>query len=447
MPEGPTAETRHQPFFGEGIAASLQCDEQSRESAKSKRRARPPFQQKGLDFSLSNDLGVFRSNRHRAIHRWYPFIEGYSEELVSQALAMRRCRGAIFDPFAGSGTTPLAVAFMGGDSYYSEVNPYLSWVTDVKVNQASLAFGHPSTEGLREFREAVSWIDGAGVRLDHPLVAADNKRGFFPAGVAAEVVALVDWVSDELTGPARELARLAVATSLIPCSNMVRRTDLRRRSPGDQPPSDLRQTVVSQLDMILTDIGSAGWTLGGHAYKVAGDVRQLPDLLEPLGLIITSPPYLNGTNYCRNTKLELLALGFMDSEAALADLRTASITAGINNVSSRRSQPVPIGSVEPYAEALDTRAYDSRIPSLVRGYFSDMKTAFERMRLNAVTGAKFFLDIGDSKFAGVHVPTPELLTGIAADCGWHCINTVVLRARKSYDGTILQQVLIELEAV
>src|SRR5687767_13169521 len=31
-------------------------------------------------------LGVFSDNRMRPVHRWYPFIEGYSAELVTRAL-------------------------------------------------------------------------------------------------------------------------------------------------------------------------------------------------------------------------------------------------------------------------------------------------------------------------------------------------------------------------
>jgi len=50
-----------------------------------------------------------------------------------------------------------------------------------------------------------------------------------------------------------------------------------------------------------------------------GDDARLPKLgdVDGFDLILTSPPYLNGTNYFRNTKLELWITGFLENEAEL----------------------------------------------------------------------------------------------------------------------------------
>jgi hypothetical protein len=406
------------------------------------------FETQRLNKPSTVRLGVFGDNRSKAIHRWYPFIEGYSADLVEAALIDVGGEDFhLFDPFGGSGTTALTAAALGFDCSFCEVNPYLAWVADVKVNVARAAADSAELELLGELAAVLE----AGGTFQappgtHPLLDVDAHRHFFPRGAASRVVGLLSWIDANVTAPLDDLARLAVTTSLIPASNMVRRTDLRKRHAGDAPPAPLEQTVAAQLRAIQADVIEAAPKLEGRAVLVAADARTLTPQPRPFTTIVTSPPYLNGTNYCRNTKLELFALGLLE-EAELAELRLSSITAGINNVSKRRATPTLTDEVEQVAQQLDAVAYDRRIPALVRLYFSDMQVVFERVRTASVLGALWLLDIGDSRFAGVNVPTPALLASIASSVGWDLEATETIRQRTSYDGTPLTQVLLSLKAV
>lgn len=392
-----------------------------------------------------NDLGVFKDNRRRPIHRWYPFIEGYSAELVEQALA--DSAGPVLDPFGGSGTTCLEAALHGREGLFAEVNPYLSWVADVKVNVSSRLGRDGGMDGLRKFESLLRADADPGSKVDSPLQAVNRERGFFPRKHAEYFSSLLRWIEEHLSGDQAQVARLACATSLVPCSNMIRRTDLRRRTKSDPVPLDPQTTVLQRLQMMMDDLSSTGHLVRGGATQVATDIREASSWPEKPGLIITSPPYLNGTNYFRNTKLELLALGFIETEGDLSDHRSRSITAGINNVSRRRPEPQEFPEVEAIATRLDEVAYDVRIPKMVRGYFSDMSQALAACREAVAAGTRFLLDIGDSRFAGVHVPTDTLLVRVAESVGWIEKGTEILRRRRSYDGSDLQQVLIHFEAV
>ena len=261
-------------------------------------------------------------------------------------------------------------------------------------------------------------------------------------GVVDEIASILQWLDCETEGAIREFGRLAVAVSLVPSSNMIRRTDLRRRTPRDPQPQQLLSRLSIVLGQILDDLLDTTIAGAGRATHVANDVRQLRvEKDNRYSLIVTSPPYLNGTNYFRNTKLELIALGFIEDERQLSDLRTMSITAGINNVTKRRSAPREIPEVERVATILDRVAYDQRIPMLVRLYFSDMLDALAAIRASATDCAELLLDIGDSRFAGTEVPTHELLTVIAGYTGWSHVETLPLRDRRSYDGAKLVQVV------
>lgn len=394
--------------------------------------------------------GVFAGNRQRPIHRWYPFVEGYSADLVEWGLRISsRERPRILDPFGGSGTTALTAAEHGLDSWFCEVNPYLAWLGDVKVNQSPLVV---SDEQLRPMRTLLEMAESGRLPSDplrhpSPLLTADAKRSYFPMDVAAQVSGTLAWLDAESDGATREVARAAVAVALVPSSNMIRRTDLRRRVASDPAPRPFTDALSASLRLVLEDLrpDRRPWT--ARATQLADDVRGLaaPSGLQ-FDLIITSPPYLNGTNYCRNTKLELLAMEFIGDEAGLAKYRTESITAGINNVSKRRAAPDRIDEVEIVAEQLDTAAYDVRIPALVRHYFSDMRQALKALRNAATDDAELLLDIGDSRFAGIHVPTHDLLVAVGEQVGWRHLETVPIRQRRSYDGTALVQVVLRFGA-
>lgn len=393
-----------------------------------------------------NGLGVFGANKSRPFHRWYPFVEGYSADLVERALAEQSSDGIVLDPFGGSGTTALAAATLGRDSVFAEVNPYLAWIADVKINQSRKLAEDGNASDLRTLADEVK-ATLPPVEQEHPLLIADRKRGFFPEGVAEEALGILALIDKSMVGPAREAPRLALATALIPSSNMVRRTDLRKRIQSDPAPIDLRTTVASRLRDFADDVEAHGACIQGTARHIAGDVRDQWIEEPEVAVVVTSPPYLNGTNYCRNTKLELLTLGFIENERDLTNLRVSMISAGINNVSKRRLAAEIIDCVEPVAQKLDEVAYDVRIPTLVRTYFSDMKGALSQVRKHAVKGARMYFDIGDSRYSGVHVPTHTILRQIAENEGWHFLDEEALRTRRSYDGSELTQVLMHFEAV
>ena len=81
---------------------------------------------KGVTFQLNNGNGI---------HNWFPYIEGFSGHFVSEIIKeFDIISGVVFDPFGGSGTTSLEVNLMGIDSVSIDINPFMSFVTEVKSN-------------------------------------------------------------------------------------------------------------------------------------------------------------------------------------------------------------------------------------------------------------------------------------------------------------------------
>jgi DNA modification methylase len=391
-------------------------------------------------------LGVFGPNRQAAFHRWVTFTEGFSAQLVLAELRQAESGTRVFDPFGGTGTAPLVAAQLGLEASYAEVNPYLAESAATKIAAARAPADHRAA-ALLELQAGVDAGPTGAAREDHPLLVANGARDFLRPDVARELVgwlARFERLEDEL---ARRLGRLAVAASAVPVSNMKRAVDLRRRTAAElarlrpSPADEIRR----RLAMFAEDFERTP-EAAGDAECISSDARRLPESFGGVDLVVTSPPYLNGTNYFRNTKLELLLLELIGSESDLGPLRTRAITAGINNVSKRIADPVEIEAVETVAERLDEAAYDDRIPKMVRAYFADMRQVLLELRRVVVPGGRLVLDIGDSRFAGVHVDTPELLGDIAETAGWERMATEVIRSRVAKDGGALCQKLLYLSS-
>ena len=90
----------------------------------------------------STGVGLtFRDSKNLPIHRWYPYVEGFSADYVQAKLhSYGKNIKAVYDPFGGAGTVQLESSKMGIPSYFSEVNPFMAFIALTKVN---------STDGAR----------------------------------------------------------------------------------------------------------------------------------------------------------------------------------------------------------------------------------------------------------------------------------------------------------
>jgi hypothetical protein len=389
-------------------------------------------------------LGVFAPNKKAPIHRWVTFTEGFSAQLVAQELASVSPDAFVFDPFGGTGTTPLMAAQLGHPAAWAEVNPYLQEVALTKI--AAVCAGPIAREAAEaELLEALLSGSRLEVDGDHPMVKVNASRDFFPPGSAEHLVSWVRRFEACESDLARKLGRLAVASSTIAVSNMRRAVDLRRRTIAElqQVNTNVDGAVRERVMRVIDDLRVVP-VAPGSAILASADARALPSDLPQIDVVITSPPYLNGTNYCRNTKLELLLLKYIDSEAELGELRSRAVTAGINNVSRRMREPDDLPEVRSVAAELDERGYDRRIGTMVRAYFSDMKVVLSALRAKMASNGKLVLDIGDSRFAGIHVDTPALLAQVAEGLGWRVEVERTIRGRTAKDGGRLCQKLLYL---
>lgn len=225
---------------------------------------------------------------------------------------------------------------------------------------------------------------------------------------------------------------------------MIRQGDLRfaKETEKDEADKDVVSNFIAKLKMAIEDIDSDTCPTLAETIRLADDARKI-DVENQIDCVITSPPYLNGTNYIRNTKLELKLSGHVKSEKDLPVFHSKGIIAGINNVSKRNIEFDTPAVALPYIQKLEPVAYDKRIPIMVAGYFHDMNSVIERLSHAMKDQGYFIMDIGDSQFAGVHIPTHEILTKLCEAHGFELYDEDILRERHSKNGMVLSQRLLK----
>lgn len=394
---------------------------------------------------------TFRGGRENPLHNWYSFLEGYSPEFVEHILDNFAPEATtVYDPFAGTGVTPIVAARRGLSAIYSEVNPLLQFLVKTKID-ASLLPTRQRNKILTNLKALTNDLKKliTDSRRDKELFTTYSesfgKSKFFDEDAFNLVLrarTLVDEISytNQLTA---DLLQVAILNALIPSSLLKRAGDVRYKTQKElKQKLDFVDTIQKNLLNIIGDIETTE-ALPARPILLTEDARKAQTLPQmKIDAVITSPPYLNGTNYFRNTKVELWFLRSIKTPSDLSGFRKSAVTAGINDVSQKSPNKFITKEIEQVVKRLSEKSYDKRIPKMVWDYFQDMEEIFQGLKKHLSENATIAIDIGDSVYGGVKVPTDELLIGVLEKLGYRVKEQVILRKRMSRSGEVLKQVLL-----
>ena len=387
---------------------------------------------------------TFILNKNEPIHRWYSYLEGYSSCLIDDIIKEIGPENiqTIFDPFCGTGTTSLVASAHGIKSYYCETNPFMQQVIEAKINCVKRL--RDSSIGSKHLKDLLSKLENFYCQLTIETPYWDGFEKFFDADVLTQLLGIKKEIDRIADSDSRNIAMVLLASVTVRASKMIRQGDLRFAKENEKTAEDrdILNNFICKLKTAIDDIENDDAPTLAETIKLDDDARDITTE-NSIDCVITSPPYLNGTNYIRNTKLELKLSGHVQSEKDLPRFHSKGIIAGINNVSARNTNFEPPEIVQSYIDELSPIAYDKRIPIMVAGYFHDMTKVIERLSYAMKDNGYFIMDIGDSQFAGVHIPTHKILTKICESYGFELYSEEILRERRSKNGMILSQRLLK----
>lgn len=403
--------------------------------------------------SINKKSATFHDNKVNEIHRWYPYIEGFSCTFVDQIIDNLPYRPTlIYDPFSGSGTTQLVASHRNIPSAFSEINPFMILIINCKISKTIQFI---SKLGINETRllDFIDFLSGnfnKKTSLEKEYKEYIIRLGsvqYFQKATLINLLKIKELITKFFKNNSllKDLSLFALSTIIVGVSNTIRRADLRYRRENEKrcSPSDVLPFFCNKINEIISDIEAIKKYPLCETDFVSYDAKNIPqEYNQKFDLVITSPPYVNGTNYFRNTKLELVLLDLVNNVTDISNLKKEAITSGINNVVRKNREIIRNNLLNPIIKRLNKCAYDQRIPVLVESYFSDMHEVFASISKHLEPEAHFYLDIGDSQFAGVHIPADKILIDIARQNNLELVDNKFIRERFSKNGMPLKQVLL-----
>ncbi len=384
----------------------------------------------------------FASNVNEHIHRWAPYVQGFSATFVQSILNQYRKiyrEPVILDPFAGCGTVLVQAKLNGYKSVGTEINPLLQFIANTKLNSWEVSPNYL----LKVYNE---------ISKDKPLDAPAflKSASQFRKPVLRNLELINGGIASietrtEKQEKIKNLFKLAFSAILVDCSNLKRSPCLgyvKNKFVEDSAPFVLFDKKMREIAEDLRIIQSQYNDFIDTESKVICSNAMTFEHTDKFDLAVTSPPYMNGLDYVMNYKIEMGWLGFVQSQKDLKSIKDAMVVC--DNVSKglvRKFYGSPTTYTNPWIEAIKTDIQKSitrrgayrrqDMPYIVHKYFDDLYKVIKNVAYSLKHGGRFILVVGDSLIADVYVPTDLLIAKIGLDLGLKIERIEKARERRS----------------
>lgn len=402
---------------------------------------------------------AFADNKQQPIHRWVPWIAGFSAEFVKDAIARYlvprgRASAVVLDPFCGVGTTLVEALLAGFDAIGFEINPYAALAARAKCEAGQVSPVQLSRV-IGQFRHFMEEEDGETAA---PPPHFHSRIPFFGERAEARVLRALRFVQLLEPGPVRDLFALAFGAVMVSLSNYSYEPSLSSRpavGKAIQQDAPVAETIIAKLLAMKSDVEWFREQLLRFVRRPGGRVVENSFLdaekdLDPdsIDLIVTSPPYLNNYHYVRNTRPQLFWLGFVRSPAELKRLEEENFGKYWQTV--RTLKPI---CLEFEHAGLTQKLEELRHVNPDRGpygghgwanyatsYFNDLNRFCAVVSHVLKPGARAVVVVGNSILQGIEFPVDNLLSDLAASHGLQTENIHVVRQKRVGDSIVTSSV-------
>jgi DNA modification methylase len=420
---------------------------------------------------------AFASNKTLPIHRWVPWIAGFSSDFVSNALNdYMNEKGTILDPFAGVGTTLVEATLQGHDTIGFEINPYAALACQTKLYAYLIDPGMLQSQILQMQTFYDANIAANYVPKSSAPKGFKTRSDFYSSSVLHKVLIFHDFVDTIESPNIKNLFKVVFAATMVRYSNYSYEPSLGRRvSSGKEEIQDFPviQTIRNKLAVILEDIIWFQVHIANQAVNaqvINASFFQYKTYLAPesIDMIITSPPYLNNYHYNRNTRPQLYWLDYAQSPNDFKALENLNFGKYWQTVREQKhiglTFSLPGTDIEERLQALRTRNPEKKIhggngwANYAASYFNDCYRLATGISYVLKHGATALVVIGNSILQGILMPTDQYFAKIAESVGLELVridiprntrvgNSIIqstVRSNKAEDAHQLYEAVVEL---
>lgn len=397
-----------------------------------------------IESSLQKNASNSLSYQSHPRFRWYGYKEGFSPDLVKEAI-LKVGIGKddyIIDPFNGNGTVTLTASINNIRSLGIEVNPFVSFMSKVKLENFS----------YKTFSKYIpDVLFATNKKMISPLEKfstfsekTGKNKWLFNSNILSAFEA--GWQSlENLSKIEKEIFQLALIGAAMDNCNATKdgkclkyRSNWRSKKYNQE---DFYISLSKRLGIISSDLKDS--FIPQKAIIINGDSRTIiKTLQENYKLCITSPPYLNSFDYTDIYRPELFLGKFIESNEELRKLRYKTVRSHVEI-----TLPKPVS--ETFGEIYNTtfkeinsseHIWDNQIPIMIQSYFEDMENVLLDLLLKAKQGGELWLVIANSVYVGIEIPVDLILAEIGTRKGWKLVRIEVLRniyrRKTKYSGNI-----------
>jgi hypothetical protein len=368
---------------------------------------------------------AFSENREVPIHRWVPWVAGFSAGFVGEVLARHAPRGGlVLDPFAGVGTT-LVETVIAGPRYRAvgfEINPFAAFAAQTKLE--AIGTDPCNLRGL----EARFVTEAPRTKPTQPPAGFRSRIPFFSPRVEGQVLRTLGWIHRVADPVSRRLLLLAFGSTMVKFSNYTYEPSLGSRPAVDKPlveDAPVYSIIAEKLATMISDL-EACQRMGRRYGEGQVHARSCYRALEVLGpqsvdLVITSPPYANNYHYLRNTRPQLYWLNLVSSSSDLCAVEQQSLGKFWQTVRQLPDQEINFAfpDLKVILASLRSRNPDRGVyggrgwANYIATYFNDSFEFLKLLRRLLKPAGVAVIVIGNSIVQGVEVKTDEMLGRLA----------------------------------
>ena len=381
----------------------------------------------------------FEKNKSIPFHRWYPFVEGFSDSFIRRVLSEVDYREIkCLEPFCGSGTTPLTLQRRNILCHSFEVSPLMHLISKVKMRTDYSKRGYENA--IEQLRKGI----GTSIQNGNPLILppsmnsmvtdGNREKWLFHSSVMEGILDIKYGISCLGSKKYRNLFKVSLASILLEISNVYRNgkcVSYKKDWKGIQISREqvhrllferLAERFTPDLENLWFEKRNRGKIFSNADFCTLGDVRNEIGKCENnfFNLVITSPPYLNSRDYTDSYMVELWVLDLVRSYEDVRKLRKSTIKSHVQV----KWENEPVLDIENLTSAYNEimehkdKFWNESIPDMIAGYFNDMNRLFEKLAHKMCRFGKVYFNVANSAYYGVHIPTDEIIAEIAERNGF-----------------------------
>lgn len=383
----------------------------------------------------------FNKNKKEPIHRWYPFVEGYSKEFIKSIIDEVNKKDLVcLEPFSGSGTTSLELQHNNIPCYSFEINPLMYIIAKVKLEND---YDLNKVELWHDFVQTKRAVINADLKtVFSTLYEGNNKRKWNYdkiVGLAVQKLKMaIDLIKEEKY---KNLFFVVLSSILLDVSNLYRNGKCLSYKKNWEEITLSEADVFKKFDdkinkEIKKDIQSIKKTAQNNQNILFNEDSRVGIEKEvennSIDLVITSPPYLNSRDYTDTYMLELKTLGLTNTYEEVRDLREKTLRSHVQ-IKWQDNESINNKTLESTLKLLkdcsgDQEMWNSSILDMVRLYFVDMQKIFHVIYKKVKLGGRIYFNVSNSAYFNVMINTLEICAEIAESEGFKVIE--IRKARK-----------------